>query len=98
MYVGAWAPSACNCSPLVHWEGFLDPRLKAYRLHLDLPLDACTPCLCPLRRHMFNMPTPQFDNSKIQRELGLTFLDRKTTLKDQVEKMKQLGLLPKFRG
>ena len=49
-------------------------------------------------RYAIGLPPPQFNNDKIKRELGMTFLDRKVTLKDQVEQMKQLGLLPGFKG
>ena len=41
---------------------------------------------------------PQLSNDKIRRELGMAFLDRSVTLKDQVERMKLLGLLPGVKG
>lgn len=49
-------------------------------------------------RHLISLPTTLYSTDKIRRELGMQFLDRKTTLRDQVEGMKRRGLLPGLQG
>ena len=69
------------------------------------PVPCCpVPCLSPAAllfpacRHLISLPTTLYSTDKIRRELGMQFLDRKTTLRDQVEGMKRRGLLPGFKG
>ena len=99
---GGWQ-GLCSSAQLssVAWEGFtirasgrISPSPTCCRLSPPSPVAL----LFPASRHLISLPTTLYSTDRIRRELGMQFLDRKTTLRDQVEGMKRRGLLPGFKG